>query len=236
MAATLEERVKQARKELRAHLRDNCATTVSNTVVDATEAFLWEASLDVQSKSSYKSLKELPDGDTLTLYKTRSVNKAILNEAVLRAMVHELEIKAEEYGSIAQRVRARSRGRNSTVPQTTVEAGSKVKGQGSEFMYAAAAAVFVLLIVVYVVESLKHILDDQLRESLKQLIDVTIKSLYTPCILFEKVTQMSATTRQCCYRCWAIPEKVVAVSTTAPRSTMVQVCVWQENINSAVRL
>jgi hypothetical protein len=122
-AAALEEKIERARQELRDGLRKQCSSDVSDEVVDAAEAFTWYGSLATQQEQSHKVVYELPDENTLPLYIARAADKKLLNGALMRAMVHELDRKeGVNVGSIAQRVRARSRGRNFTVPQVVIEA------------------------------------------------------------------------------------------------------------------
>lgn len=145
MATTLEEQIERARQRLRVGLRKRCLPNVSDAAIDTAETFLWQAA--ARSKQSANGVIKSPDGKTLALYVSHAADTTILNEALLRARIHEFEKKkCEDVGLVAQRVRARSRGRNSTVPQTAVvEAGPKVKGQW--------VSIFVLvLLVVYVVE------------------------------------------------------------------------------------
>jgi len=109
-AAALEEKIERARQELRDGLRKQCSSDVSDEVVDAAEAFTWYGSLATQQEQSHKVVYELPDENTLPLYIARAADKKLLNGALMRAMVHELDRKeGVNVGSIAQRVRARSR-------------------------------------------------------------------------------------------------------------------------------
>jgi hypothetical protein len=155
MAAAFEEKVERARQELRVGLRKQCSANVPNEVVDAAEAFVWHGSIATQAQQSHQRASDLPDRKTLALYIARAADERILNQALMRATVHELDKKdGIDVGSVAQRVRARSRGRNSTVPQTVVEAGTTVKGQ--LLSAVTYVSVLVLVLVVYVVERTKQ--------------------------------------------------------------------------------
>lgn len=115
MATTLEEQIERARQRLRVGLRKRCLPNVSDAAIDTAETFLWQAA--ARSKQSANGVIKSPDGKTLALYVSHAADTTILNEALLRARIHEFEKKkCEDVGLVAQRVRARSRGRNSTVP------------------------------------------------------------------------------------------------------------------------
>lgn len=146
MATTLEEKIERARQRLRVGLRKQCLPNVSDAAINTAEEFLWQGSLAAQSE---------PDGKTLALYASHAADKTILNETLLRARIHEFNKKGgEDVESIAQRARARSRGRNSTVPQTMDGAGTTAKGQ--LLLVVTYVSVWVLVLVVYVVERTKQ--------------------------------------------------------------------------------
>ena len=146
MATTLEEKIEWARQRLRVGLRKQCLPNVSDAAINTAEEFLWQGSLAAQSE---------PDGKTLALYASHAADKTILNETLLRARIHEFDKKGgEDVESIAQRARARSRGRNSTVPQTMDGAGTTAKGQ--LLLVVTYVSVWVLVLVVYVVERTKR--------------------------------------------------------------------------------
>ena len=150
MAAALEEKVERARQQLRDGLRKQCSSHVSDEVVAAAEAFTWHGSLATQSEQSHKRVSELPDENTLALYIARAADKKILNGALMRAMVHELDRKeGVDVGTIAQRVRARSRGRNFTVPQIVVEATPPLQAAPWYLLFG------MFCLVVYMVEQIQ---------------------------------------------------------------------------------
>jgi hypothetical protein len=150
-AAALEEKIERARQELRDGLRKQCSSNVSDEVVAAAEAFTWHGSLATQSEQSHKRVSELPDENTLALYIARAADAKILNGALMRATVHELDRKeGVDVGSIAQRVRrARSRGRNFTVPQIVVEATPPLQAAPWYLLFG------MFCLVVYMVEQIQ---------------------------------------------------------------------------------
>ena len=110
--AALAKDIEQARQRLRAGLRKQCNPNVSDAAINTAEEFLWQGSLAAQSE---------PDGKTLALYASHAADKTILNETLLRARIHDsVRMGIGDAGSIAQRVRAKSRGRNSTGTQAMV--------------------------------------------------------------------------------------------------------------------
>ena len=155
MATTLEEKIEQARQRLRAGLRKQCNPNVSDAAINTAEELLWQGSVAARSEQSPNGVIKSPDAKTLALYASHAADKTILNETLLRARIHEFDKKGgEDVESIAQRARARSRGRNSTVPQTLDGAGTTAKGQ--LLMVVTYVSVWVLVLVVYVVERTKQ--------------------------------------------------------------------------------
>jgi hypothetical protein len=154
MAASFEEKVEQARQELRVGLRKQCPPDVPNEVVDAAEAFVWHGSLATQAQQSHQRVSDLPDRNTLALYIARAADKKILNGALMRATVHELDKKdGIDVGSIGQRVRARSRGRSLAVPQTVFEAAPP--GNVLQAAYFGYLLFGMFCLVVYMVEQIQ---------------------------------------------------------------------------------
>ena len=151
MAASFEEKVEQARQELRVGLRKQCSADVPNEVVDTAEAFVWHGSIATQAQQSHQRASDLPDRKTLALYIARAADENILNRALMRATVHELDKKdGVDVGSIAQRVRrARSRGRNFTVPQIVVEATPPLQAAPWYLLFG------MFCLVVYMVEQIQ---------------------------------------------------------------------------------
>jgi F420-0:gamma-glutamyl ligase-like protein len=154
MAASFEEKVEQARQELRVGLRKQCSADVPNEVVDTAEAFVWHGSIATQAQQSHQRASDLPDRKTLALYIARAADEKILNRALMRATVHELDKKdGVDVGSIAQRVRTRSRGRSLAVPQTEVEAAPP--GNVLQAAYFGYLLFGMFCLVVYMVEQIQ---------------------------------------------------------------------------------
>ena len=144
------ERIEQVRKQVRARLRKKWPPKLSDAAIAAAEEHMWHDTLRKRADSSHKTLEELPDGGTVDLYLTRAADESILGESLIRAMATALDKR----DGIAQRVRARSRGRREVLsePQTTSEAGTAVKGQWLAENHALVLVVVVVVLVVYVVE------------------------------------------------------------------------------------
>ena len=155
MATTLEENIERARQRLRVGLRKQCLPNVSDAAIDTAEEFLWQGSLAARSEQSPNGVIKSPDAKTLALYASHAADKTILNETLLRARIHDsVRMGIGDAGSIAQRVRAKSRGRNSTGTQAMVGAGTTAKGQ--LLLVVTYVSVWVLVLVVYVVERTKQ--------------------------------------------------------------------------------
>ena len=152
--ALLRERIAQARKKVKAILRKKWPPRLSDNAVAAAEDRMWRDSIRKRADTSCKHFEELPDGETVDLHLTRATDEAIVGEAMIRALATALD----ERDGIAQRTRARSRGRQEvrpvSVPQTVVEAGTTVKGQ--LLSAVTYVSVLVLVLVVYVVERTKQ--------------------------------------------------------------------------------
>jgi hypothetical protein len=152
--ALLSERIAQARKKVKAILRKKWPPRLSDNAVAAAEDRMWRDSIRKRADTSYKNFEELPDGETVDLHLTRATDEAIVGEALIRALATALD----ERDGIAQRTRARSRGRQEvrpvSAPQTVVEAGTTVKGQ--LLSAVTYVSVLVLVLVVYVVERTKQ--------------------------------------------------------------------------------
>ena len=144
------ERIEQVRKQVRARLRKKWPPKLSDAAIAAAEEHMWHDTLRKRADSSHKTLEELPDAGTVDLYLTRAADESILGESLIRAMATALDKR----DGIAQRVRARSRGRREVAsePQTTSEAGTAVKGQWLAENHALVLVVLVVVLVVYVVE------------------------------------------------------------------------------------
>ena len=144
------ERIEQVRKQVRARLRKKWPPKLSDAAIAAAEEHMWHDTLRKRADSSHKTLEELPDAGTVDLYLTRAADESILGESLIRAMATALDKR----DGIAQRVRARSRGRREVAsePQTTSEAGTAVKGQWLAENHALVLVVVVVVLVVYVVE------------------------------------------------------------------------------------
>jgi len=144
------ERIAQARKQVKARLRKKWPPRLSDSAITAAEGRMWHDTLRKRADASHKTLEELPDAGTVDLYLTRAADESILGESLIRAMATALDKR----DGIAQRVRARSRGRREVLsePQTTSEAGTAVKGQWLAENHALVLVVLVLVLVVYVVE------------------------------------------------------------------------------------
>ena len=155
MATTLEEKIERARQRLRVGLRKQCLPNVSDAAIDTAEELLWQGSVAARSEQSPNGVIESPDAKTLALYASHAADTTILNETLLRARIHDsVRMGIGDVESIAQRARARSRGRNSTVPQTMDGAGTTAKGQ--LLLVVTYVSVWVLVLVVYVVERTKQ--------------------------------------------------------------------------------
>jgi hypothetical protein len=153
--ALLSERIAQARKQVKAMLRKKWPSKMSDTSIAAAEDRMWLISIRKHADTSHKTLEELPDGETVDLYLTRASDETLLAESMIRAMA----IQLDQRDGIAQRVRARSKGRQeaASAPQTTIEADTAVKGQcawllADNYLYL----VCLVAALVYVVERTKQ--------------------------------------------------------------------------------
>ena len=152
--AILSERIAQARKQVKAMLRKKWPSKMSDTSISAAEERMWHISIRKHADTSHKTLEELPDGETVDLYLTRASDETLLAESMIRAMATQLDRR----DGIAQRVRARSKGRQeaASAPQTTIEADTAVKGQWSWYSDNYLYLVCLVVALVYVVERTKQ--------------------------------------------------------------------------------
>ena len=154
----LREKIARARKKAKAILRKKFPAKLSDNAIAAAEDRMWHDSMREQANTTLKHIEDLPDGETVELHLTRVADKAVVGEAVILTMATALM----ERDGIAQRVRARSRGRQEVgpapVPPTTAEAGTAVKGQWLADNSVLLVLVVMVVLVVYVVERIGTII------------------------------------------------------------------------------
>ena len=148
----LRERIARARNKAKAILRKKFPAKLSDNAIAAAEDRMWHDSMREQANTTHKHIEDLPDGETVELHLIRVADKAVVGEAVILTMATALM----ERDGIAQRVRARSRGRQEVgpapVPPTTAEAGTAVKGQWLADNRAILVIVLMMALWVWTVE------------------------------------------------------------------------------------